>query len=140
MQNARLNEAQAGIKIAGRNINDLGYADDTTLTAESEEESKNLLMKVKEESEKVGLKLNIQKTKIMVLSHHIMANRWGSNENTKRVYFGWLLMVTAAIRTNLLLGRKAMTNRQHIKKQGHYFANIGPSSQSYDFSRNHVWM
>ena len=65
MQNARLNEAQAGIKIAGRNINDLGYADDTTLTAESEEELKNLLMKVKEESEKVGLKLNIQKTKIM---------------------------------------------------------------------------
>ena len=65
MQNARLNEAQAGIKIAGRNINDLGYADDTTLTAESEEESKNLLMKVKEESEKVGLKLNIQKTRIM---------------------------------------------------------------------------
>ena len=65
MQNARLNEAQAGIKIAGRNINDLGYADDTTLTAESEEESKNLLMKVKEESEKVGLKLSIQKTKIM---------------------------------------------------------------------------
>ena len=108
--------------------------------AESEEELKSLLMKVKEESEKVGLKLNIQKTKIMVLSHHIMANRWRSNENTKRVYFGWLLMVTAAIRTNLLLGRKAMTNRQHIKKQGHYFANIGPSSQSYDFSRNHVWM
>ena len=67
MRNAGLEEAQAGIKIAGRNINDLGYADDTTLTAESEEESKNLLMKVKEESEKVGLKLNIQKTKIWPL-------------------------------------------------------------------------
>ena len=65
MQNARLNEAQAGIKIAGRNINNLRYADDTTLMAESEEELKSLLMKVKEESEKVGLKLNIQKTKIM---------------------------------------------------------------------------
>ena len=65
MQNARLNEAQGGIKIAGRNINNLRYVDDTTLTAESEEELKSLLMKVKEESEKVGLKLNIQKTKIM---------------------------------------------------------------------------
>ena len=65
MQNARLNEAQAGIKIAGRNINNLRYADDTTLTAESEEELKRLLMKVKEQSEKAGLKLSIQKTKIM---------------------------------------------------------------------------
>ena len=66
MRNARLNEAQAGIKISGRNINNLRYADDNTLMAESEEELKNLLMKVKEESEKVGLKLNIQKSKIMV--------------------------------------------------------------------------
>ena len=65
MRNARLDEAQAGIKIAGRNINNLSYADDTTLLAESEEELKSLLMKVKEESEKVGLKLNVQKTKIM---------------------------------------------------------------------------
>ena len=65
MQNSRLDEAQAGIKIGGRNINNLSYADDTTLMAESVEELKNLLMKVKEESEKVGLKLNIQKTKIM---------------------------------------------------------------------------
>ena len=68
MQNARLDEAQAGIKIAGRNINNLKYADDTTLMAASEEELKNLLMKVKEESEKAGLKLNIQKTKIMASS------------------------------------------------------------------------
>ena len=68
MRNAGLEEAQAGIKIAGRNIKNLRYADDTTLMAESEEEVKNLLMKVKEESEKVGLKLNIQKTKIMVSS------------------------------------------------------------------------
>ena len=87
MRNARLNEAQAGIKIAGRNINNIGYVDDTTLMAESEEESKNLLMKVKEESEKVGLKLNIQKTKIMVWSHHFMANRWGNNGNSDRLYF-----------------------------------------------------
>ena len=68
MQNARLDEAEAGITIAGRNINNLRYADDTTLMAESEEEMKSLLMKVKEESEKTGLKLNIQKTKIMVSS------------------------------------------------------------------------
>ena len=68
MQNARLDEAQAGIKIARRNINNLGYADDTTLMAESEEELKKLLMKVKEENKKAGLKLNIQKTKIMISS------------------------------------------------------------------------
>ena len=76
---------QAGIKTAGRNINNLGHADDTTLMAESEEELKSLLMKVKEESEKVGLKLNIQKTKIMgIWSHHFMGNRWG---NSDRLYF-----------------------------------------------------
>ena len=74
MRNAGLDEAQAGIKIAGKNINNLRYADDTTLMAESEEELKSLLMKVKEESEKVGLKLNIQKTKTLVC-HHFMANR-----------------------------------------------------------------
>ena len=85
MRNAGLEEAQAGIKIAGRNINNLRYADDTTLMAESEEELKSLLMKVKKESEKVGLKLNIQKTKIMASgSHHFMANRWG---NSVRLYF-----------------------------------------------------
>ena len=78
MQNSKLNEAQAEIKIAGRNINNLRYADDTTLMAESEEELKSLLMKVKEESEKVGLKLSIQKTKIMAFrSHHFMANITG---------------------------------------------------------------
>ena len=75
MRNAGLDEAQAGIKIARRNINNLRYADDTTLTAESEGELKSLLKTVKEESEKVGLKLNIQKTKIMAWSHHFMANR-----------------------------------------------------------------
>ena len=82
MQNAGLDEAQAGIKIAGRNINNLRYADDTTLMAESEEELKSLLMKVKEESEKVGLKLNIQDHGIWSL--HFMANRWG---NSVRLYF-----------------------------------------------------
>ena len=80
MQNVRLDEAQAGIKIARRNINNLRHADDTTLKEESEEELKSLLMKVKEESEKAGLKLNIQKTKIMA-SSRFMANRWGNNGN-----------------------------------------------------------
>ena len=88
MRNAGLEETQAGIKIAGRNINNLRYADDTTLMAESEEELKSLLMNVKEESEKVGLKLNIQKTKIPgIWSHHFMANRWGNNGNNDRLYF-----------------------------------------------------
>ena len=83
MQNARLDEAQAGIKIARRNINNLRYADDTTLQAESEEALKSLLMKVKEESEKVGLKLNIQKNENHgIRSHHFMANRWGNNGNS----------------------------------------------------------
>ena len=82
MRNAGLEETQAGIKIAGRNINNLRYANDTTLTAESEEELKSLLMKVKEESEKVGLKLNIQKTKISIRSHHFMGNRWGNSGNS----------------------------------------------------------
>ena len=86
MSNAGLDEAQAEIKIAGRNISNLTYADDTTLMAESKEELKSLLMKVKEESEKAGFKLNIQKTKIMVSSHHFMANRWVNNGNSERLY------------------------------------------------------
>ena len=86
MRNAELDEAQAGIKISGRNINNLRYAGDTTLMAESEEELKSLLMKVKEECEKVGLKLNIQKTN-GIRSHHFMANRWGNNGNSDRLYF-----------------------------------------------------
>ena len=86
MRNTGLDEAQAEIKIAGRNINNFRYADDTTIMAESKE-LKSLLMKVKEESEKVGLKLNIQKTKIMASSHHLMANRWGNNGNSDRLYF-----------------------------------------------------
>ena len=88
MRNAGLEEAQAGIKIAGRNVNNLRYADDTTLMAESEEELQSFLMKVKEESEKVGLKLNIQKTNIMAsVSHHFMANRWRNSGNSVRLCF-----------------------------------------------------
>ena len=82
MRNAGLEEAQAGIKIARRNNNNLRYADDTTLMAESKGELKSLLMKVKEESEKVGLKLNIQKTRIGIQSHHFMENRWGNSGNS----------------------------------------------------------
>ena len=85
MRNAGLEEAQAGIKVARRNTNNLRYADDTTLMAESEEELKSLMMKVKEESEKVGLKFNIQKNEDHVIwSHQFMANRWG---NSERLYF-----------------------------------------------------
>ena len=84
MRNAGLDETQAGIKIARRNINNLRYADDTTLI--SEEELKSILMKVKEGSEKVGLKLNIQKTH-GIWSHHFMANRWGNNGDSGRLYF-----------------------------------------------------
>ena len=118
MRNAGLEEAQAGIKIAGRNINNLRYADDTTLMAESEEELKGLLMK--EESEKVGLKLNIPKMKIGIRSHHFMANRWGNSDRL----FSWapksLHIVTATTKLrHLLLGRKAMTNLDSIFKSRH---------------------
>ena len=88
MRNARLDESQAGIKIAGGNINNLKYEDDTTLMEESEEELKSLLMKVKEESEKAGLKLNIQKNSDQgIRSHHFMENRWGKSGNSDRFYF-----------------------------------------------------
>ena len=91
MQNARLNETQAGIKIAGRNINNLRFAEDNTLMAKSEEELKSLLLKVKEENEKVGLKLNIQKTNMMASGPIISwQNRWGNNGNSERLCFGRL--------------------------------------------------
>ena len=87
MRNAGLEEAQAGIKIARRNINNLRYADDTTLMSESEEELKSLLMKVKEESEKVGLKLNSENEDHGIWSHHFMGNGWGNSGNSVRLYF-----------------------------------------------------
>ena len=91
MRNTGLEESQAGIKIARRNINNLRYAGDTTFMVESEEELKSLLMKVKEESEKVGLKLNIQKIKIMVSDPiYFMGNRWGDSGNSVRLYFSGL--------------------------------------------------
>ena len=116
MQNAQLDESQAGIKIARRNINNLRYANDTTLTAESEEELKNLLMKVKEENENVDLKLNIQKTKIMALG---LITSWqidGETMKQVRDFLFWVSKITAdgdcshEIKRCLLLGRKVMTN------------------------------
>ena len=90
MRNPGLEEAQAGIKIAGRSINNLRYADDTTLYGRTQKELKSILMKVKEESEKVGLELNIQKTKIMATSPITSWKRWGNNGNSERLYFGGL--------------------------------------------------
>ena len=145
MRNAGLEEAQAGIKIAGRNINNLRCADDTTLMAESEEELKSLLMKVKEESEKVGLKLNIQKTKIMASGPITSWQIDGETVGTVAVIF-WGSKITAdgdcsqKIKRCLLLGRKVMTNLDSILKSRHYFANKGASSQGYGFSVSHVWM
>ena len=122
MQNARLDETQAGIKIAGRNINNLRYADDTTLMAESEEELKSLLMKVKEESEKTGLKLNIQKTKVMASSPITSWQIDGETMETVRDFIFLGSKITAdgdcshEIKRHLLLGRKAMTNLDSILK------------------------
>ena len=120
MRNAGLHEAQAGMKIAGRNINNLRYADDTTLMAESEEELKSLLMKVKEESEKVGLKLNIQKTKIMASSPITSWEIDGKTVETVADFIFWGSKITAdgdcshEIKRCLLLGRKFMTNLDSI--------------------------
>ena len=122
MRNAGLEEAQAGIKIAGRNINNLRYADDTTLMAESEEELKSLLMKVKEESENVGLKLNIQKTKIMASSPITSWQIDGETLKTVRDFILGGSKITAdgdcshEIKRCLLLGRKAMTSLNRILK------------------------
>ena len=122
MQNARLDEAQAGTKIAGRNINNLRYADDTTLMAESEEELKGLLMKVKEESEKAGLKLNIQQTKIMASGP---ITSWQIDGETMETVTDFTFLdsqITAdgncshEIKRHLLLGRKTMTNLDSILK------------------------
>ena len=146
MRNAGLEEAQSGIKIAGRNINNVRYTDDPTLMAESKEELKSLLIRVKEESEKAGLKLNIQKAKIMASSPIIS---WEIDGGTMETVTDFILggsKFTAdgdcshEIKRCMLLGRKAMTNLDSILKSKYYFANKGPSSQSYGFSSGHVWM
>ena len=131
MRNAGLDEAQAGIKIAGRNINNLRYADDTTLTAESKEELKSFLMKVKEESEKVGLKLNIQKTKIKA---SCSITSWQIDGETVERVRDFILggsQITAdgdcshEIKTLAPWKKSYDQPRQHIKKQRHYFADRG---------------
>ena len=146
MWNARLDEAQAGIKIAGRNINNLRYTDYTTLMAESEEELKNLLMKVKGEREKVGLKLNIQKTKIMASGPITSWQRDGETMETVADFIFLGSKITAdgdcshEIKRCLLLRRKVMTNLDSILKSRDIFANKRLSSQGYGFSSGHVWM
>ena len=147
MRNAELDEEQAGINIARRNINNLRYADDTTLMAESEEELKSLLMKMKEQSEKVGLKLNTQKTKIMASGP---ITSWQIDGETVEIltdfiFLGSKITVDSSyshqIKRCLLLGRKAVTKLDRVlKKQRHYFGDKGPSSPSYGFSSSHVWM
>ena len=142
MRNNGLDEAQAGIKIARKNSNNLRYADDTTYMAESEEELKSLLMKVKEESEKVGLMLNIQKTKIMASS---TITSWKTDGETVQTVADFILggsKITAdgdcshEIKRHLLLGRKVITNLDSILT----FTNKGLSSQGYGFSSSHVRM
>ena len=146
MSNARLDETQAGIKIARRNSSNLRYSDDTTFMAQSKGELKSLLMKVKEEREKVGLKFSIQKTKTIapgrITSWQMMGKQW----KQRQTLFSWateeLQMVTAVmnLKDACSLEESYDQPRQHIKKQRHYFANKGPSSQVYGFSSGHVWM
>ena len=134
MRNTGLEEAQAGIKIDGRNINNLRYADDTTLTAESEEELKNLLVKVKEESEKVGWKLIIQKTKIMASDPITSWQIDGETVETVADFIFQGSKITAdgdgshEIKRSLLLRKKVMTNLDCILKSRDIFANKGLSS------------
>ena len=147
MRNAGLEEAQAGIKIARRNINNLRYTDDTTLMAESEEALKSLLMKVKEESEKVGLKLNIQKTKIMVSSS---ITSWKIEGETMETVADFIFLgskITAdgdcshEIKRHLLLGRKAVTNLGSILKiRDITLPTKVQLVKAKIFSSSHVWM
>ena len=143
MRNAGLEETQAGIKISGRNINNLRYADDTTLMAESVEELKSLLRKVKEESEKVGLKLNLQKTKIMASGP---ITSWQIDGETVSDFISLGSKINAdgdcshEIKRHLFLGRKLMTDLDSIFKSRDYFVNKGLSSPGYGFSSGHVWM
>ena len=136
MRNTGLEEAQAGIRIAGRNINNLRYADDTTIMAEIEEDLKSLLMKVKEESENVGLNLTFRKLRSW---HLVLANRWGNNGDSERGYCLGLqnslqmVIATMKLKDSSSLEKSYDQTTQHIKKQRHYFANRCPSSQSYGF-------
>ena len=147
MRNAGLNEAQAGIKIARRNINNCRYADDTTLMAESEEELKSLFVKMKEESENVGLKLNIQKTKIMASSPITSWQIDGETVETVVDFIFGSSKITVGgdcshkIKRCLLLGRKVMTNLESILKSRDITLPTKVNIvKSYGFSSSHVWM
>ena len=146
MRNAGLEEAQARTKTAERNINNLRYADDTIVMTESEEELKSLLIKVKEESEKAGLKLNIQKTKITAPGPITSWQTDGETVETVSDFIFWapksLQIVTAAMKLKdaYSLEKSYDQPRQYIKKQRHYFANKGLSIQGYGFSSGHVWV
>ena len=147
MKNARLDELQARIKIDGRNVNNLRYADDTTLMTESEEELKSLLLKVKEESEKVGLKLNIQKTKIMASGPITPWQRDGETVETVTDFILGASKITAdgdcshEIKRHLLLGRKAMTNLDSIlKSRDITLPTKVHLVKAMFFSSSHVWM
>ena len=140
MKNAGLYEAQAGIKISRRNISNLRYADDTILMAESKEELKSLLMKLKEESEKVGLKVNIQKTKIMASGP---ITSWQIDGGTVETMTDFILggsKITADGDHSHESKRRLFLESNVMAKQRHYFANNSLSSQGYDFSSSHVWM
>ena len=139
--------SQAGIKIAGRNINNLRYADDTTLMEVNEEELKSLLMKVKVESEKVGLKLNIQNTKIMVDNPTTSWPIDGEKVETVAdlIFLGFKITVDSEhsheVKKMLAPWKKNCDKpRENTEKQRHYFANKDPCSQSYGFCTSHIWM
>ena len=144
MQNARLEDAQAGIKIAGRNINNFRYTVDITLMAESKEELKSLLMKVKEESEKAGLKLNIQKTKTMASCPITSWQIDGETMETVKNFIFLGFKITAhcdcshEIKRHLLLGRKTMTNLDSILKSRDITLLTNVYSQIYGFSSSHL--
>ena len=146
MRKAGLEEAQAGIKIAGRNINNLRYANNTTLMAESEEELKSLLMKVKEESEKVGLKLNIQKTEIMASGPITSGEIYGETVETVSDFIFWGSKITAdgdcshEIKSHLLLGRKVMTNLDSIFRRETLLCQQRSVESRLWFFQCHVWI
>ena len=146
MRNVGLGELQAGINTGGRNFNKLRYADDTTLMAQSKEELKSLLKRVKGESERAGLKLSIKKTKIMAFSH---ITSWQIEGKKVEVVIDFLFLgskITAdghcshEIRRRLPLGRKAMTNLDSVLKSRDYFADKGPYCLGYGLPSGHKWL
>ena len=146
MQNAGLDEAQAGIKIAGRNNNNLRHTDHSTLTVKSKEQLKGLLVKMKEESEKGSLNLNIGKTKIMASG--LIASWQIDGEKVETVsdfiFLGSRISLDSdcghEIKRHLILGRIAMSNPDSVLKSRHHFDDKGPYSQTYGFCSSHVWM